>query len=88
MSVSEKTVLRSELGRRREALSTNMRRAASAQICQLILGLESLEGLRLVAGYRAYGSEVNIDEALAARYPYRASALPINRLEDGTLWNW
>ena len=36
----------------------------------------------------APGHGVEIDEALAARYPYRASALPINRLEDGTLWNW
>jgi mannonate dehydratase len=36
----------------------------------------------------APGHGVDIDEALAARYPYRASALPINRLEDGTLWNW
>jgi len=31
---------------------------------------------------------VDIDEALAARYPYKPSALPVNRLEDGTLWNW
>lgn len=36
----------------------------------------------------APGHGVEIDEALAARYPYRASALPVNRLEDGTMWNW
>jgi len=36
----------------------------------------------------APGHGVDIDEALAARYPYKPSALPINRLEDGTLWNW
>ena len=36
----------------------------------------------------APGHGVDIDEALAARYPYRPSALPINRLEDGTMWNW
>ena len=43
-------------------------------------------------GYLHPGNEpghgVTIDEALAARYPYKASALPVNRLEDGTLWNW
>jgi len=36
----------------------------------------------------APGHGVDVDEALAAKYPYRASALPVNRLEDGTLWNW
>ncbi len=36
----------------------------------------------------APGHGVTIDEELAARYPYRPSALPVNRLEDGTLWNW
>ena len=36
----------------------------------------------------APGHGVTIDEALAARYPYKPSALPVNRLEDGTLWNW
>ena len=34
------------------------------------------------------GHGVDIDEKLAARYPYKPSALPVNRLEDGTLWNW
>src|SRR5574337_345139 len=36
----------------------------------------------------APGHGVEIDEKLAARYPYKASALPVNRLEDGTMWNW
>ncbi len=34
------------------------------------------------------GHGVTIDEKLAARYPYRPSALPVNRLEDGSMWNW
>lgn len=34
------------------------------------------------------GHGVTIDEKLAARYPYKPSALPVNRLEDGTLWHW
>jgi mannonate dehydratase len=34
------------------------------------------------------GHGVDLDETLAARFPYRPSALPVNRLEDGTLWNW
>ena len=29
----------------------------------------------------------DIDEALAAKYPYRAY-LPVNRLEDGTMHDW
>jgi len=36
----------------------------------------------------APGHGVELDETLAARYPYKPSALPVNRLEDGTLWNW
>jgi mannonate dehydratase len=34
------------------------------------------------------GHGVTIDEKLAARYPYKPSALPVNRLEDGSMWNW
>jgi mannonate dehydratase len=34
------------------------------------------------------GHGVEIDEALAAKYPYQPAYLPVNRLEDGTLWNW
>ena len=34
------------------------------------------------------GHGVDIDETLAARYPYRRAYLPVNRLTDGTLWHW
>lgn len=34
------------------------------------------------------GHGVDIDEALASKYPYRRAYLPVNRLEDGTLFNW
>jgi mannonate dehydratase len=35
------------------------------------------------------GHGVEIDEDLAARYPYQRAYLPVNRLKhDGTLWNW
>lgn len=36
----------------------------------------------------APGHGVEIDEELAAKYPYQPSYLPVNRLEDGTLWHW
>jgi mannonate dehydratase len=36
----------------------------------------------------APGHGVDMDEALAAKYPYKRSALPVNRLEDGSMWNW
>ena len=35
------------------------------------------------------GHGVDIDEKLAAKYPYQRAYLPINRLQrDGTLWDW
>ncbi|AJQ97052.1 D-mannonate dehydratase ManD [Gynuella sunshinyii] len=34
------------------------------------------------------GHGVDIDETLAAKLPYQRACLPVNRLEDGTLWNW
>ena len=34
------------------------------------------------------GHGVDIDEKLAARFPYQRAYLPVNRLEDGTMWNW
>ncbi|GGM05082.1 D-mannonate dehydratase ManD [Dactylosporangium sucinum] len=34
------------------------------------------------------GLGVDIDEDLAARYPYRPAQLPVNRLEDGTVHSW
>jgi mannonate dehydratase len=36
----------------------------------------------------APGLGVEIDEAAAARYPYSARALPVNRLRDGTMHDW
>lgn len=36
----------------------------------------------------APGHGVDIDEALAARYPYSPAQLPVARLADGTLWHW
>lgn len=36
----------------------------------------------------APGLGVDIDEALAAKYPYQRAYLPVNRLQDGTLFNW
>lgn len=35
------------------------------------------------------GHGVEIDEALASKYPYQRAYLPVNRLQhDGTLWHW
>ena len=34
------------------------------------------------------GHGVDIDESRAAQYPYKRASLPVNRLEDGTLWHW
>jgi mannonate dehydratase len=34
------------------------------------------------------GHGVDIDEKLAARYPYKRAYLPVARLADGTMWNW
>jgi mannonate dehydratase len=36
----------------------------------------------------AIGHGSDIDEKEAKRYPYKRASLPVNRLEDGTLWNW
>ena len=36
----------------------------------------------------APGHGVDLDEALAAKYPYEPRQLPVSRLEDGTMWNW
>jgi mannonate dehydratase len=43
---------------------------------------------RLPAPVRGPGLGVDIDEALAAEYPYQAASLPVNRLTDGTLHPW
>lgn len=34
------------------------------------------------------GHGVDIDEALAKKYPYNPKQLPVARLADGTMWNW
>jgi len=34
------------------------------------------------------GHGVDIDEELAAKFPYQRAYLPVNRLEDGAMWNW
>jgi len=36
----------------------------------------------------APGLGVEIDETLAATHDYKRAFLPVNRLEDGTLWSW
>ena len=36
----------------------------------------------------AIGHGVDIDEALAAKFPYKPAYLPVARLEDGTMWSW
>ena len=36
----------------------------------------------------APGLGVDIDEALAARFSYKRAYLPVNRLEDGAMFNW
>ena len=49
-------------------------------------------GYAFNAGYLHPGDKpglgVDIDEALAATYPYRRASLPVNRLEDGTMHDW
>ncbi|MCI3131076.1 D-mannonate dehydratase ManD [Phenylobacterium aquaticum] len=42
----------------------------------------------LLSPGEASGHGVDIDEALAAKYPYEPKQLPVARLEDGTMWNW
>ena len=36
----------------------------------------------------APGLGVDIDEDMADKYPYQRAFLPVNRLEDGTMFNW
>ncbi|MCJ8157909.1 D-mannonate dehydratase ManD [Sphingomonas sp. LaA6.9] len=36
----------------------------------------------------APGLGADIDEELAARYEYKRAYLPVNRLEDGSMWHW
>jgi len=48
--------------------------------------VELVDGLLYLTD--APGLGVDFDEKEAAKYPYKRSYLPVNRLEDGTLWNW
>lgn len=34
------------------------------------------------------GHGVDFDEELAGKFPYKRAFLPVNRLRDGTMWNW
>lgn len=34
------------------------------------------------------GHGVDIDEKAAKNFPYKRASLPVNRLDDGTLWHW
>jgi mannonate dehydratase len=36
----------------------------------------------------APGHGVEIDETLAAKFPYERAYLPVARREDGMLWDW
>ena len=36
----------------------------------------------------AIGHGVDINEELAAKYPYKRAYLPVNRLTDGSIFNW
>ena len=49
--------------------------------------IESLGGFELFVG-ETPGHGVDIDEKLAAKYPYKPAYLPVARLQDGTMWNW
>ncbi len=47
----------------------------------------SQEGGYLLTG-EAPGHGADIDEKVAAKYPYEQAYLPVARAEDGTLWSW
>ena len=34
------------------------------------------------------GLGIDIDKLLAQKYPYQRAYLPVNRRDDGTIWNW
>lgn len=46
------------------------------------------DGHHRMTPIEAAGHGVDIDETLAAQYPYKPAYLPVARLEDGTMWNW
>ena len=47
-----------------------------------------IEGEGALHPGEAPGLGVDIDEALAAKYPYERAYLPINRKLDGTIHSW
>ncbi len=47
----------------------------------------SQDGGYLLSG-EAPGHGVDIDEDVAARFPYERAYLPVARNQDGTMWNW
>ena len=52
-------------------------------------GLTGIGDATLNGRGEVIGHGVEIDETLAAKYPYQRAYLPVNRLaHDGTLWNW
>jgi mannonate dehydratase len=57
------------------------------EILEVFPGAWSLSDGYLHPG-EAVGHGVDIDERLAEKYPYQRAYLPVNRLEDGTLWHW
>jgi len=61
--------------------------AGLPQILEVFPGALSLSDGYLHPG-EAVGHGVEIDERLAEKYPYQRAYLPVNRLEDGTLWHW
>jgi mannonate dehydratase len=61
--------------------------AHSAQMESVFTRAYQFEDGHLTPG-EAPGHGVDIDEVAAATYPYKRACLPVNRLEDGTLWHW
>jgi mannonate dehydratase len=51
-----------------------------------IADLASLYQVRMGGAQPGHG--VDIDERIAARFPYKPAYLPVARLADGTMWNW
>lgn len=47
----------------------------------------SQDGGYLLTG-EAIGHGVDIDEKVAAKYPYERAYLPVARAQDGTMWSW
>jgi mannonate dehydratase len=59
----------------------------SAQTLQVFPHDYTFKDGRLFCG-ESPGHGVDIDEKLAAKFPYSPKQLPIARLEDGSMWDW